>query len=75
MTGSVGGYVGGFQPGGGGVPPGGIRGVGQQQFSGFPQQQQQLQAMQQQQQQQVGYDLHVHVVTMDNMIHKYMLLI
>ena len=55
MTGPSGGHVGRFQPGPGihvgGIPQGGMRGVGQPHFAGFPQQQRQLQAMQQQQQQ------------------------
>lgn len=52
QTGPSGGHVGGFHPGPGGVgiPPGGMRGVGQSQFTGFPHQQQQFQAMQQQKQ-------------------------
>lgn len=54
MTGQAGGHMGGFQhAGGGGIPPGGMEGIGQQLFTGFPQQQQQqFQAIQQQQQQQ-----------------------
>ena len=59
MTGQAGGHAGGFQVGGSGLPPGGVGGVGQQPFTGFPhqqQQQQQFQAMQQrQQQQQMAY--------------------